>query len=73
MTIGRDRLALLTNQQVGRARLCALRVDENVLPLQTLLRPGGIRAAILEGLDKGRRSGLTGPNSLATHTNLTVV
>ena len=49
-TIGRDRLVLLTNQQVGRVRLCALREFKEVLMLQRLSRLDEIRPANLEGL-----------------------
>lgn len=47
-----DRLAICTFTLRNRTRLCALRVYQGVLMLQTLLWPDEIRPAILEGLDK---------------------
>ena len=46
-----DRLAICTFTLRNRTRLCALRVYEDVLMLQTLLWPDEIRPASLEGLD----------------------
>ena len=46
-----DRLAICTFTLRSRTRLCALRVYEDVLMLQTLLWPDEIRPASLEGLD----------------------
>ncbi|MDV8001447.1 Ku protein [Rhodococcus sp. IEGM 1408] len=46
-----DRLAICKFTLRNRTRLCALRVYDDVLMLQTLLWPDEIRPAILEGLD----------------------
>ncbi|KAA0918885.1 Ku protein [Dietzia sp. ANT_WB102] len=50
-----DRLAICTFTLRNRTRLCALRVYEDVLMLQTLLWPDEIRPASLEGLDTEAR------------------
>ena len=47
-----DRLAICTFTLRNRTRLCALRVCEDILMLQTLLWPDEIRPALLEGLEK---------------------